>query len=239
MTQLSLIQILSMKEPPEDIDTLKEAFQLLSKIHHHQIIGWQRIQKNGLSVGPVYRDQQEAQADTLADWEIDTLRPVYDSPFNRLDLLIIDEASKILEQIPNHAQTLPDNWRWPISDELSGIAAHYSQHQNVLDSSPINWDKPLKTKDIKDLTNENTPSFSPATDEQIEAFTMPKDEDVLGVIIHLNEGAELPEYVDATTMVSKSIYTARITGKIFKDLLKDTAVKTLHKSHKMYSSDAD
>lgn len=40
-----------------------------------------------------------------------------------IDMSIIIEAAEVLERVGSSGVTLPENWRWPLADELNGIAA--------------------------------------------------------------------------------------------------------------------
>lgn len=73
---------------------------------------WQCIQKNGLSVGGIYRSKEEARLCGLFDEEIDTLRPLYASPVQAVDLGQFRRAVRwavvnaVTEDFKNYAEGL-------------------------------------------------------------------------------------------------------------------------------------
>lgn len=44
---------------------------------------------------------------------------------------IIREAAEVLAAVADSGVPLPDNWRWPLIDELSGIAAMNGANPSV------------------------------------------------------------------------------------------------------------
>lgn len=66
-------------------------------------------------------------------------------PVESLDASIIKEAGDVLKAVGVSGVALPDNWRWPLADELHGIAAimtHKSPASvpDVIESIAAGWD---------------------------------------------------------------------------------------------------
>lgn len=62
----------------------------------------------------------------------------YTPKWMKLDASIVKEAAEVLQMVADSGVTLPPNWRWPLLDELSGIA--YAMQQAALRQQAVRVD---------------------------------------------------------------------------------------------------